>query len=200
MNIEQFYYDSELSLQETEEKKTKLAGYAMKFNTLSHDRGGYRDVFRHGVFGDTINGSEGFDVKAYFDHSPESYLGRTSNGSLKLALDATGLKFELDVPPTSLGADILALVERGDLSGCSFGYVPDQFRWKDEGEGNGAIREHTAGRLIEISVVFDPAFPKTELALASLEQWKLEQKELASTIRRDEAKRLLQLNGIRFNA
>lgn len=50
----------------------------------------------------------------------------------------------------------------------SFGYIPDDFRRKDEQAG--PIGEHLRGRLVEISAVFDLAFQKTELALARLKR------------------------------
>lgn len=172
MEQEIFYFDdAEVALETYDNQPARLAGYAMKFNVLSRDRGGYRDVFRPGVFGDIT----GQDIKAYLDHEASQYLGRTSNNSLQLWLDNIGLRFALDLPDTTVGRDTRALVERNDLSGMSFGVVIDSYNWKDE--TTGPIREIMKAQLHEVSVVFNPAFPKTELALASLQQWRDEQDE-----------------------
>jgi len=91
MEMEKFYFDSELQLQTYEEDKpTQIVGYAMKFNVLSHDRGGYRDVFRPNVFGESVHGFDGVDTKAYYDHDTRSYLGRVGNNSRRLSTDEVG--------------------------------------------------------------------------------------------------------------
>lgn len=189
------YFNSELSLEKKEEQESsRLIGYAMKYNVLSSDRGGYRDVFRDGVFGDLV----GKDIKAFRDHDESLYLGRTKNSTVQLWADEIGLKFTIDLPETTVGRDTLALIKRNDLSGMSFGVVVKQHRWKDEAKG--PIREIYEADLHEISVVFNPAFPKTEVALASLNQWKEQKIEIEKeeetelkTPNLNRAKRVLQL-------
>jgi HK97 family phage prohead protease len=181
--MERFFFDGDLNLEKQEDKPSQIVGYAMKFNVLSHDRGGYRDVFRPDVFGDSVHGFDGLDTKAYYDHDTRSYLARVGNNSLRLSTDHVGLRFSLDIPDTQLGRDCATLLERGDIPGCSFGYVPDEFQWKDE--ETSPIREHTRGRLVEVSIVHDPAFPFTEVALASLEKWN---RARAGTPNRNKAK------------
>jgi len=76
-----------------------------------------------------------------------------------------GLGFELALPNTSVGRDVEALAERGDLGGMSFGFlVPD------DGESwTGRRRSLRAIDLREISVVSAwPAYPDTEIALRAL--------------------------------
>lgn len=189
MSKEFFYFDSVVSL-ENENDQQRLVGYAMKFGVLSRDRGGYRDVFRHGAFDSSIELPED-DIKAYRDHNESLYLGRTGNGTLQLRLDNTGLKFALDLPDTTVGRDTKALVERNDLAGMSFGCVVGAYKWKDE--ASGPIREIYGAELVEISAVFDPAFPKTELTLASLQKWKDEQTDIELPVtKRNRAKRILR--------
>lgn len=176
-----------------------LKGYATKFNVPSHDRGGYRDLFRPGVFGDSVMESNGFDVKALFDHDHDRYLARTRNETLRLDSDDIGLRFELDLPNTQLGRDTAELLKRGDIAGMSFGYMPDRFEWRDTDEL--PIREHQSGTLIEVSVVFQPAIPLTEVELSALTEpsdavieslaaWKQAQ---AGTPRRQRAERMLRI-------
>ena len=79
MTKELFYCDSDLHVEQSEGSGSRLVGYAMKFGILSHDRGGFRDVFLPDVFGDSIKGTDSWDVKAYYDHDPQ--FERTGNHS-----------------------------------------------------------------------------------------------------------------------
>lgn len=163
--MEKFFFSTSIEATETSDSPGVLTGYAMKFNVLSHDRGGYRDVFRPGVF-HNLKQPDGLDVKAYRDHNEGIYLGRTSNSTLSLTTDDIGLRFSLRLPDTQDGRDTAALVKRGDLAGMSFGYLPDTYSWKKEDQG--PVRQHTSGRLVEISAVQDPAFPFTQLELSAV--------------------------------
>ena len=92
------------------------------------------------------------------DHDATRLLGRTKSGTLKLAEDSAGLHFELPVPDTGPGRDVLALAERGDLGGMSFGFlVPEGGEtW------SGNRRTLTALDLFEVSVVSSwPAYEGT---------------------------------------
>lgn len=163
--MEKYFFSTPIEATETSDSPGVLTGYAMKFNVLSHDRGGYRDVFRPGVF-QNLYSKDGFDIKAYRDHNEGIYLGRTSNSTLSLTADDIGLRFSLTLPDTQDGRDTAALVKRGDLAGMSFGYLPDTYSWKKEDQG--PVRQHTSGRLVEISAVQDPAFPFTQLELSAV--------------------------------
>lgn len=61
-------------------------------------------------------------MRALYEHNYTQLLGRTKSGTLVLSEDDTGLRFELTPPNTQLGNDVLELVERGDISGMSFGF------------------------------------------------------------------------------
>ena len=83
---------------------------------------------------------------------------RTRSGTLRLAEDTRGLAFDLDVPDTTTGRDILALAERGDLGGMSFGFSTG----KGGDAWQGDKRELRAVTLHEISVVqAHPAYSGT---------------------------------------
>lgn len=138
---------------ELRSKGRKLEGYAATFGTEARIAD-FTEVIRPGAF----RGSLGGDVLALVDHDPAKVLGRTKSGTLRLAEDSRGLHFELDIPDTTSGRDVLALAERGDLGGMSFGFtVPDTGqRWQ------GDRRELVAVNLHEISVVSSwPAYEGT---------------------------------------
>lgn len=102
------------------------------------------------------------DILALVDHDPSKLLARTKSGTLRLRSDDVGLHFDLDVPQTQLGADVLALAQRGDLGGMSFGFLVPRGGDAVTPEG---VRELRAVDLREVSVVQSwPAYPGTTLA------------------------------------
>ncbi|MEA3540534.1 MAG: HK97 family phage prohead protease [Pseudomonadota bacterium] len=99
----------------------RIEGYAATFGTVA-DLGAFRERIAPGAFRSAIAG----DVLALLDHDAGKVLGRTRSGTLRLTEDSRGLAFSLDVPETQAGRDVLALAERGDLGGMSFGFnVPE---------------------------------------------------------------------------
>lgn len=127
-------------------KGRRLEGYAALYgvDTRIHD---FTEVIMPGAFSDTLR--EGRDVLALVDHDTRAVLARTRSGTLRLADDSKGLAFDLDVPNTSFGRDILELAERGDVGGASFAFtVPDKGeRWQAD------RRELRSLTLHEISIV-----------------------------------------------
>ena len=93
----------------------QLVGLAAPFEVEARI-GNFSEIIRAGAFQQTL--ADQHDVLCLVDHSPEKLLGRTSSGTLRLAETRAGLEFELDVPPTQLGNDVLALASRRDLGGC----------------------------------------------------------------------------------
>lgn len=138
----------------------KLEGYAAVFG-LAAKIGGFSETIRSGAFKATLANNQ--DILALVDHDTSKLLGRTASGSLKLAEDTRGLHFELEVPGTQLGQDILAMAERRDLGGMSFG-----FRATDEAWPAADMRELRAVDLREVSIVQAfPAYSQTSIAARS---------------------------------
>lgn len=94
------------------------------------------------------------DVRSFFNHNPDMILGRSTAGTLKLSVDAKGLRYEVQ-PPASR-ADVIESLYRGDVSGSSFMFIADdvQFRITDGVE----IVEILAVRLLEVGPVVFPAY------------------------------------------
>jgi len=135
----------------------KLAGYAATFGTPA-DIDGFTETIRCGAFRRSL--VSGSDVLALVDHDPTRLLARTRSGTLRLSEDGRGLAFELDVPPTTLGTDVLAMAERGDLGGMSFGFRVVTDHWPDK-----RTRELRAVDLVEVSVVHSfPAYEGTSVS------------------------------------
>lgn len=124
----------------------RLEGYAALFGTEARI-GNVVETIRPGAFSSALAG--GADIVALVDHDAGRILARTRSGTLRLAEDRRGLAFSLDLPDTQAARDVLALAERGDLGGMSFGF--------NVGEGgdhwDGDRRELRSVVLHEISVV-----------------------------------------------
>jgi len=146
----------------------KLHGYIAKFDSPTRI-GSFTEIIRRGAFARSL--SAGGDILALADHDPAKVLGRTRSGTLELREDDTGLAFTLSVPDTATGRDLIALAERGDLGGASFGFVVP-----DGGDSwNGNNRELRAVNLHEVSIVQSwPAYGDTEVSLRSrpvMDEW-----------------------------
>ena len=133
----------------------RLIGYAARFG-IEARIGDFSETIRAGAFANSLDR----DVLGLVDHDPTRLLGRTRTGTLRLQEDRQGLAFELDVPDTTLGRDVLAMAERGDLGGMSFGFtVP-----RGGEQWQGRQRELTRVDLLEVSVVHAwPAYDGTSV-------------------------------------
>jgi HK97 family phage prohead protease len=95
-------------------------------------------------------------------------LGTTRGGTLKLSTDDVGLVFAVDLPDTADGHTVRELVERGDLGGASFGFIPGDVRPTVAPDGR-QLRTHTSVRqLLDVSAVTYPAYPDTDVVLRAM--------------------------------
>ena len=134
----------------------KLAGYAAVFGHEARIAS-FVEVIRAGAFSDTLKGR---DILALVDHKPDAVLARTKSGTLRLHEDERGLAFELDLPDTHAGRDVLELAKRGDLGGMSFGFTVSKGGELWRGERRELVRVN----LHEISVVSAwPAYEGTSV-------------------------------------
>ena len=111
----------------------------------------------------------GDDVRALRDHEPSLLLGRTTNGTLRLSVDERGLAFEIDPDETSVGRDTRMMIQRGDLTGASFGFIVSKEEFADDGDD--VIRTiRSVDPLLDVSPVTYPAFPATDTAVRDFSQ------------------------------
>ena len=155
-----------------EPESRHIEGYGSVFNKRSLDLGGFTEVIAEGAFDGVIENS---DVKALLDHNPSrGILARSKNGegSLTLSIDSEGLKYAFDAPHTALGDEVIEGLQRGDYSQSSFAFTVAEETWTKE-EGGMYLRTITKiGGLYDVSIVADPAYPDTSVAVRSLDAFK----------------------------
>lgn len=147
-----------------EGKKLIAAGYAATFDKLSQNLGGFVEKVAPGTFAKTLQEQ---DIRALFNHDENYVLGRLASGSLRMEEDLTGLAYEIDLPDTSAGRDVANLLQRGDVSGSSFGFRTIADEWS-ETETGFPLRTLTQVSLRDVGPVTFPAYTDSTSALRSL--------------------------------
>ena len=145
----------------------KLGGYALKWRTLSQNLGGYVETVElDAVDEQTIRGERG-DVVARYQHDDQYLLGRQVSETLRLARDAVGLDYEVDLPETSYARDIAALAKRGDVRYSSFAFrvLDDEWSYTEQGF---PLRTLRSIQLVDVAPVVNPAYLDTSTGLRSL--------------------------------
>lgn len=133
----------------------RLEGYCAVFGTVARI-GNFTETIRQGAFAKSLASSQ--DIIATVDHDTSKLLARTKSGTLRLSEDARGLHFDLSVPSTSVGSDILEMAQRGDVGGASFSFRAIDDAWQ------GDHRELRQVDLREIAIIQTyPAYPSTSV-------------------------------------
>ncbi|MBO1287610.1 phage major capsid protein [Streptomyces sampsonii] len=140
----------------------KLGGYAVVFNSPTLI-GTFTESIAPGAWTNT-----GDDVLATWNHNPDNVLGRTRSGTLTLAVDSIGVRYDVKLPDTELGRSVYELVKRGDVFGSSFTFIADAEEWDYSGEI--PHRTVTAMRVIELGPVHTPAYPDASVSARAIER------------------------------
>lgn len=173
MQVEKRIFDTKLELRSSEDgSPERIVGHAAVFGKRSVDLGGFTEEIEPGAFANAI--SEGDDVRALWNHDANLVMGRTPT-TLRLAEDDEGLKveIELDGAPDHV-RDLTKSIKRGDVSQMSFAFSlrsSDGDSWHEE-EGGAMLRTLKDLRLFDVSPVTYPAYPDTDVAARSLDQYR----------------------------
>lgn len=168
MELERRYLAAPVELRSSKNGPGKLAGYAAKFNTLSQNLGGFVEQIDNRAFNKSV--SDGLDVMARYNHDDNALLGRTSSGTVTLTVDEVGLRYEVDLPDTTVGRDVAVLAARGDVSQSSFAFHTITDSWGETEKGM-ALRTLEAVRLVDVAPVNTPAYLDTSVGLRSLAEF-----------------------------
>ena len=119
---------------ECDVKKLMIAGHAAQFafadvgyppNNL------YRERIEAGAFDEALAGE--CDVRCVVNFCPDMMLGSTKDGTLRLSVDTTGLRYELDLPDTNLGRYAREEIRCGNISvGIGFVVAEDDWQWPED--------------------------------------------------------------------
>lgn len=156
-------------------KTSTIVGYGAVFYRADNPGTQYRfDIWGQpivervmpGAFDRAVRSS---DVLGLFNHDPDNLLGRTSSGTMRLTVDTVGLRYEIDIPNSDIGKRVAEAIQRRDLTGSSFSFLPakDGQRFID-GDFNGekvAFRELTDLDIFDTGPVSMPAYTATSAGL-----------------------------------
>ena len=143
-------------------------GHAAVFNKktwIGPKSYGFWEQVSPGAFKDTLNA----DVRFLWNHDANYVLARTRSGTLRLAEDSRGLLTDADLAPTSFGKDLAILLERGDVTQMSFGFVVTEDHWEQQKDGTD-LRTIIKCDLFDVSAVAFPEYEDTDAALASADK------------------------------
>ena len=106
---------------------------------------------------------------AYRNHNWDEPLGSTKANTLRFFDSPEGLRFELELPDTTVGRDFAVLISRGDVQGASLGFRTRGEEWrfaknKDESDE----RVITDAEVYEVSLTHIPAYEGTTAALRNM--------------------------------
>lgn len=159
---------------EGEKKQTHLQGYAITFDTLSEDLGGFRETISRGA----LDNCDMSDVILDFDHDFSKVLARNNKssgvGALVLTIDDKGLFFDAIPTETSYSRDLIENIRNGIVNKCSFVFSvdwsdPEAQKW-DWDNGNRGYDFRTINKLksiSDVSIVVFPAYEDTETSIYS---------------------------------
>ena len=145
-----------------------ITGTAIVFNAESEvlDDWGYR--FREVIKPEacTMEFLNSQDIKMNMLHDRDLTLARCNKGtgSLRLSVDEKGVNFEFEAPKCDIGDRCLEMVRRGDYSGCSFEFWPEDYDVEERDGGKDVKITHKKFRaLTALTIGMDPAYKQTSV-------------------------------------
>lgn len=156
------------NVEEVEEERI-IEGYAIIFNQLSEDLGGFREmIMSEAVTEELINNSDIYYLYNHCDNSIPLARCNHGQGSLELTIDSKGLKYRFNC----INSEFYELVKRGDLDKSSFAFsLPKDGSgeiWEKSSEYNYIRKITKIEQLYDCSAVLVPAYSATELYARNL--------------------------------
>ena len=142
-----------------------IVGHFIVFDRESLDLGGFIEIIRPSAVDRSL--APGQDVRALWGHDSGQPIGRTGPRTLTLHKDRVGLYGQVEVP--TWGSAYLETVERGDVTGASFGFSVLEDEWHFT-QDEMVIREIFDMTIFEVSPVAFPAYPDTRIRVERLSE------------------------------
>lgn len=162
-----------VEVREDDQGALRFSGHAAVFNSPT-DIGPFREQVAPGAFKRTIHPDRA-DVRFLFNHQPDSVMARSTNGTLALSEDDTGLHTEARLDPSDW--DVRRLIPKlksGNVSQMSFGFRVVEDEWSDPDDDGKQLRTLKEVQLFDVSAVTFPAYDDTDAALNSIAEGALE--------------------------
>ena len=140
-----------------EEKGKFIEGYFAVFDTPTELWAGAYEEIDANAFNETLEN----DIRALINHDSTLVVGRNKANTLDLKVDGHGLWGKIAINENDSEAiNLYARVERGDVSGCSFGYniLDEETEWREDGTVKWTLKKID---LHEVSCCTFPAYPQT---------------------------------------
>lgn len=151
----------------------RIRGYAALFDSASVGlpfietiaRGAFDRVLREVRAGKQ-------DVLALAEHDTRLLLGRTRSKSLTLSVTHEGLRYEVDLPDTTIARDVHAQIDAGNIFQSSFGFTvsPEGERWSIGVDDVLHRRIVEVERLHDVSPVAQAAYPETTVSVRTADE------------------------------
>lgn len=179
----------------SENEGRHISGKAISFDTQSNDIGFIEILHRGCISQELIDSS---NIVFLYNHDYNQVIARANKGkgTLNIDLRDDGVYFDLDVPNTTMGNDLLENIRLGNITQCSFGfrYANEEGAYKDEKIDDVWYRNvYKIGQLFDLSAVTYPAYDDTYVNARMQERSKMEDKlketeEIQTEVRSEEKK------------
>lgn len=162
----------------SENEGRHISGKAISFDTESNDIGFIEILHRGCISQELIDSS---NIVFLYNHDYNQVIARANKGkgTLNIDLRDDGVYFDLEVPNTTMGNDLLENIRLGNITQCSFGfrYANEEGAYKDEKIGDVWYRNvYKIGELFDLSAVTYPAYDDTYVNARMQERSKMEDK------------------------
>lgn len=140
-----------------------IVGHAPVWNRYSQNLGGFVEQVAPGACSRAIVED---DIRGLLNHDASLILGRNKAGTMRLVEDNVGLRFEIDVPDTQYGRDLVVSAKRGDITGASFSFRVIDQEWGVT-ESDFPLRTIKSMQMFDTGPVTFPAYLDSESGLRS---------------------------------
>jgi len=165
----------ELRSQDGEENSRELIGYAVKWGEMSELLyGDYHEIIEKGAITQEVIDKS--DILFVWNHERWTmpFARKRPNTSpeestLTLELDEIGLKYTAKIADTKEGDALIESVRRGDVSGVSLAFIPEEWDWTELGDGNWLRTVTKISELFDISPCANPCYDSATISNRSME-------------------------------
>lgn len=145
----------------SEESRT-IRGYGVVFNKPSVKLRIAGKICREIIRPEAVTGVDLSRCLSMHNHDANRLLGNAEAGTMRTGVDEIGVWYEVDLPNSPTGEDVLESVKRGDTKGSSFQFDLAANGSTMQSRDGGLIHEVTQfGNVYEMGPVTTPAYPDT---------------------------------------